>query len=66
MDSGDSRGIGRYVNFALLLPVAAFVGYAMGYGLDTLFHIEWLRYAFLVLGVAAGFIEVIRELNRGT
>jgi F0F1-type ATP synthase assembly protein I len=42
------------------------VGYAMGYGLDMLFHTMWIRYVFLLLGSIAGFIELIRELNKGT
>jgi F0F1-type ATP synthase assembly protein I len=66
MDPTDSRGIGKYLNLALLLPIATFVGYAMGYGLDALFHTAWLRYVFLALGTAAGFVELIRELNQGT
>ncbi len=64
MEPNDSRAaLGKYMNLALLLPVATLVGYAMGYGLDALFHTGWLRYVFLVLGVVSGFIEVIRELS---
>jgi F0F1-type ATP synthase assembly protein I len=66
MDPTDSRGIGKYLNLALLLPISTFVGFAMGYGFDALFHTTWLRYVFLVLGTAAGFVELIRELNQGT
>jgi F0F1-type ATP synthase assembly protein I len=66
MDPGDSRGIGKYINLALLLPIATFVGYAMGYGLDVLFHSTWIRYVFLLIGSIAGFIELIRELNKST
>jgi F0F1-type ATP synthase assembly protein I len=62
-DPTDSRGIGKYLNIGLLLPIATFVGFAMGYGLDKLFHTSWLRFVFLVLGTIAGFIEMIRELN---
>ena len=36
----------------------------MGYGLDMLFHITWLRYVFLVLGTVSGFISLIRELDK--
>jgi hypothetical protein len=66
MDPTDSRGIGKYINLALLLPIATFVGFAMGYGLDVLFHTGFLRYVFLALGTVAGFIELIRELNQST
>jgi F0F1-type ATP synthase assembly protein I len=66
MDPSDARGIGKYINLALLLPIATFIGYAMGYGLDMLFHTMWIRYVFLLLGSIAGFIELIRELSKGT
>lgn len=62
----DVRGIGKYLNLALLLPISTFVGFLIGYGLDTLFHTVWVRYVFLVLGSIAGFIELIRELNKDT
>jgi ATP synthase protein I len=66
MDPSDARGIGKYLNLALLLPISTFVGYLMGYGLDKLFHTTWIRYIFLLLGSVAGFIELIRELNKDT
>ena len=58
-----SSDIGKYINLALLLPISAFVGYLLGYGLDALFHTLWIRYVFLVLGVVAGFVETFRVLN---
>ena len=58
-----SSDLGKYINLALLLPISAGVGYLMGYGLDALFHTLWIRYVFLVLGVAAGFVETFRVLN---
>ena len=58
-----SSDLGKYMNLALLLPVSAFVGYLIGYGLDALFHTSWIRYIFLGLGVVAGFVETFRVLN---
>ena len=63
-DPSDARAIGKYLNVGLLLPIATFVGYLMGYGLDWLFHTGWLRYVFLVLGTISGFVEMVRELNK--
>jgi F0F1-type ATP synthase assembly protein I len=63
---GDSRGFGKYLNLALLLPISTFVGFLIGYGLDKLFHTTWLRLVFLGLGSAAGFIELVRELSKDT
>jgi F0F1-type ATP synthase assembly protein I len=36
----------------------------MGYGLDKLFHTHFLQWVFLVLGIAAGMIEAIRESQK--
>jgi ATP synthase protein I len=58
-----SSDLGKYMNLALLLPISAFVGYLIGYGIDALFHTLWIRYVFLVLGVVAGFVETFRVLN---
>jgi F0F1-type ATP synthase assembly protein I len=66
MDPTDPHGIGKYLNLAMLLPIATLVGFAMGYGLDALFHTGWLRYVFLVLGAVAGFVEAFRVLTRDT
>jgi F0F1-type ATP synthase assembly protein I len=61
MDPGE--GAGKYLNLALLLPISTLVGFAMGYGLDMLFHTLWIRYVFLVLGAIAGFVEAFRVLT---
>lgn len=54
----------RYLSMAMLLPAATFAGYAVGYGLDHLFSTRFLRIVFLLFGIAAGFINLIRELGR--
>jgi F0F1-type ATP synthase assembly protein I len=64
MDPESTRNIGRYTSLALLLPISTFIGYALGYGLDLLFHTHWLRFVFLVLGTVSGFISLIRELDK--
>ncbi len=56
--------LGRYSYLAFLLPVATFVGYGIGYLLDKAFHTHFLYLIFLLLGIASGFIELIREVNR--
>ena len=64
MDPNSTRNIGKYASLAVLLPISTGVGYAMGYGLDYLFHTHWLRIAFLVLGTISGFISLIKELDK--
>jgi F0F1-type ATP synthase assembly protein I len=63
MGSNSSRGIGKYMSLALLLPLSTGIGYAMGYGLDLVFHTTFLRWVFVVLGTISGFISLLRELE---
>ena len=55
---------GRYYGLAFLVPTCIFVGFTIGYVLDKFFHTGYLKIVFLLLGVAAGMIELIRELNK--
>ena len=56
--------LGKYYSVAFLLPAAVLVGFVIGYFLDKAFGTGFLKVVFLFLGVAAGIIEVIRELNK--
>jgi ATP synthase protein I len=55
---------GRYLSLAMLLPAATFVGYAIGYLLDKALGTTWLYLPFLLFGIAAGFIQLIRQLQK--
>ena len=47
------------------LVLSTFVGLAMGYGLDSLFHTSpWLTIIFLLLGIIAGFRELFRMARK--
>jgi F0F1-type ATP synthase assembly protein I len=54
----------EYVALALMLPIATFVGYGIGYLLDKLFGTSFLKIVFLVLGIASGFAQIIRQLSQ--
>ena len=58
--------VGDYTALAFLLPVATFVGYAAGYLLDRAFGTHYLYIPFLILGIAAGFTQLVRQLLRDT
>ena len=58
--------VGEYTSLAFLLPAATFVGYAIGYLLDKAFHTHFLYIPFLLLGIAGGFVQLIRQLMRDT
>lgn len=57
--------VGRYTQLAFVLPACVVVGYAIGYYLDKAFETTFIRLVGLLVGVAAGFIELIREIQRG-
>lgn len=63
-DNNPFRAFGQYAWLAFLLPISTLVGYGIGYLLDKAFHTHFLYLVFLILGVAAGFIDLIRTLNR--
>ena len=54
--------IARYSQLGLLLPAATFVGWLIGVGLDKWLHTTWLYLAGLLLGIVAGFVELIRTV----
>jgi F0F1-type ATP synthase assembly protein I len=63
VDSKDTKNLAKYLELALLLPISTFVGYGAGYGLDKLFGTHFLYLIFMLIGTAAGIIQVIRELS---
>ena len=48
------------IQLALMLPVATVVGWLIGLGLDKWLHQHWIYIAGLILGAAAGFVEIFR------
>jgi F0F1-type ATP synthase assembly protein I len=54
----------QYSSLALLLPVSTVVGYAIGHWLDARLGTDWLEIVFLILGSAAGFLQLIRQIMR--
>ena len=49
-----------------MLPVATFVGYAIGYLLDRAFGTHFLYNPFLLFGIAAGLVQLVRQFTRDT
>lgn len=56
--------VSRYSGLAFLLPTAVFVGYLIGYFLDKAFGTHFLYIVFLLIGIVAGLIEVIRTAQK--
>lgn len=58
--------VGDYTALAFLLPASTFIGYLIGYLLDRAFGTTYLYIPFLILGIAAGFVQLIRQVQRDT
>jgi F0F1-type ATP synthase assembly protein I len=56
--------IARYSQLAFVLPAATVVGWAIGVGLDRWLHTTWLYIPGLLVGILAGFVELIRTVLR--
>ncbi len=56
----------RYSQLAVIFPAALVVGWLVGAALDRWLHTTWLYLAGILLGIAAGFIELIRSVMRDT
>ena len=56
----------RYTAIATMLPASTFAGYLIGYWLDQWLGTGYLKIVFLILGIAGGFVQLIRELMRHT
>ncbi len=75
MGTGDSQGtrgkrrdgtlqslvqVESLIQLALLLPAATVVGWLIGLGLDHWLHQHWIYIVGLLLGAAAGFVQIFR------
>ena len=58
--------VGEYTSLAFMLPASTAIGYVLGYLLDREFETTWMQIAGAILGSAAGFVQLIRQLMRDT
>jgi ATP synthase protein I len=62
--SSDKRNtwiqLARYSQLAFVFPAATVVGWLIGAALDRWLHTTWLYLLGLILGIIAGFVELIR------
>ncbi|HVP42463.1 MAG TPA: AtpZ/AtpI family protein [Terriglobales bacterium] len=54
--------VSRFIELGVLLPACTFVGWLVGAGLDRWLHTTWLYLLGLILGIAAGFVQLIRTV----
>ncbi len=58
--------IGEYSQLAFVLPAATIVGYGIGYLLDRAMGTHFLYIVFLLIGIAAGFLQIIRKVTKNS
>ncbi len=56
--------LARYSQLAFVFPAATVAGWLIGVALDRWLHTTWLYLAGLILGIIAGFVELIRARCR--
>jgi F0F1-type ATP synthase assembly protein I len=56
--------VGRYSQLAFVLPAATVAGWLIGSGLDRWLDTSWINVVGLLLGTAAGLIDLIRTATR--
>jgi ATP synthase protein I len=52
------------VQLALAVPAGCFVGLLIGYLLDRHFHTKWIVVLGMLLGAAAGFVQIFTTILR--
>jgi F0F1-type ATP synthase assembly protein I len=52
--------LARYSQLAFIFPAATIAGWLLGAGLDRWLHTSWIYLVGLILGIVAGFVELIR------
>lgn len=53
----------RYSELAFIFPATTVVGWLAGVGLDRWLHTHWLYLLGLILGIVAGFAQLIRMVS---
>ncbi len=56
--------LGKYLSLALTLPASVVAGYILGAVADHWLHRRFLRVLGILLGMAAGMVQILRELSR--
>ena len=52
------------VQIGVMMPLALVVGYFLGSFLDDKLHTTWIKIVGLLVGIAAGFVQLIRVAGK--
>lgn len=56
----------NYAQLAIIFPAATVMGWLIGLALDHWLHTTWLYLVGLILGIVAGFVELIRTASKSS
>jgi len=56
----------NYVQLGMVFPAATVIGWLIGVALDRWLDTHWLYLVGLILGIIAGFVEVIRTVLKNS
>jgi ATP synthase protein I len=56
----------NYAQLAVVFPAATVIGWLVGSALDRWLHTTWLYIVGLILGIAAGFVQLIRTAAKNS
>ena len=56
--------IGNYASLGVMLPASTVTGYFIGVLLDHFFGTRFLYLVFLIVGIVAGFVQMIRIISK--
>jgi F0F1-type ATP synthase assembly protein I len=65
----DDGGMGSLIRaekltqIAFVLPVAVFIGWLLGAGLDKWLHQHWIYLVGIIFGAVAGFIQIFKLVS---
>ncbi len=65
-DKNNWVQMGNYAQLAFAFPAATAVGWLIGVGLDKWLHTTWIYIVGLLLGIIAGFVELIRTVSKNS
>jgi F0F1-type ATP synthase assembly protein I len=54
--------LARYSQLAFVMPACTVAGWLIGMALDHWLHTTWLYLVGLLLGIVAGFVELVRTV----
>ena len=56
--------IAEYAQLGIVFPAATLIGWLIGAALDRWLHTSWIYIVGLILGIVAGFMELVRTVMK--